>query len=175
MRSETLFAPLPLIAPAAARPSEEVSQPEAEILVDDAGHIHDIENAVDSVLRACWPSTHESVKAGLIAALCGSQLSSTPALRGWIRKHFFDEHVKRYSKSRRRAPVYWELSTTSHSYSIWLYYHTLTGDTLFRMVMEVISPKLQFEESKLATLRADAGVDPTQSQRKELEEQESFV
>ena len=32
---------------------------------------------------------------------------------------FFADHLKRYSKSRRQAPIYWPLSTAKGSYTLW--------------------------------------------------------
>jgi hypothetical protein len=50
--------------------------------------------------------------------------------------------LKRYSKSRRQAPVYWPLSTASGSYTIWLYYHRLTDQTLYAAVNKYVEPKI---------------------------------
>jgi hypothetical protein len=50
--------------------------------------------------------------------------------------------LARYSKSRRKAPIYWPLSTASSSYTIWLYYPRLTGQTLYAAVEGYIRPKL---------------------------------
>ena len=54
-------------------------------------------------------------------------LLGVPTLREWFRRPagFFADHLKRYSKSRRQAPIYWPLSTPSGSYTLWLYYHRL--------------------------------------------------
>lgn len=58
-------------------------------------------------------------------------------------------HIKRYSKSRRKAPIYWQLATPSGSYSVWLYYHALGPDTLYTAVREYVTPKIEFEETRL--------------------------
>ncbi len=44
-------------------------------------------------------------------------------LRGWLAREFFPLHIKMYSKSRRKAPIYWQLAAPSASYSVWLYVH----------------------------------------------------
>lgn len=53
-------------------------------------------------------------------------------LREYFRRPagFFDDHLKRYSQSRRKAPIYWPLSTASGSYTVWVYYHRLIDQTL---------------------------------------------
>lgn len=55
---------------------------------------------------------------------------------------FFQDHLKRYSKSRRKAPIYWPLSTDSGSYTIWLYYHRLTDQTLYSAINNFVEPKI---------------------------------
>src|SRR5207248_2245560 len=67
-------------------------------------------------------------------------------LRDYFRKPagFFANHLKRYSKSRRQAPIYWPLQTPSGSYTLWLYYHRLNDQTLYTCVNAFI------EKSKLS-------------------------
>ena len=66
-------------------------------------------------------------------------------MRDYFRKPagFFADHLKRYSKSRRQAPIYWPLSTASGSYTLWIYYHRLTDQTLFQCVNDFVKPKLE--------------------------------
>jgi hypothetical protein len=74
------------------------------------------------------------------------------SLRDYFRNpnHFFADHLSRYSKSRRQAPIYWPLSTPSGSYTLWVYYHRLTDQTLYTAVNDFVEPKLRqvFEEVK---------------------------
>ncbi|HOV88346.1 MAG TPA: hypothetical protein PLM79_18465, partial [Syntrophobacteraceae bacterium] len=65
-------------------------------------------------------------------------------LRDYFRQPagFFQDHLKRYSKSRRKAPIYWPLSTASGSYTIWLYYHRLNDQTLYMVVNKYVEPKI---------------------------------
>jgi hypothetical protein len=100
-------------------------------------------------------------------------------LRDYFRKSaaggFWPDHIKRYSKSRRKAPIYWQLATGSGSYSVWLYYHRFTSDTFFKILNEYARPKLAHERQKLDRLRGDFGAQPARSQQKELETQEGFI
>ena len=50
-------------------------------------------------------------------------------------------HLHGYSKSRRKAPIYWPLSTASGSYTLWLYYPALTSQTLYTAVNDFVEPK----------------------------------
>ncbi|MCA9090425.1 MAG: hypothetical protein KDA90_17530, partial [Planctomycetaceae bacterium] len=88
---------------------------------------------------------------------------------------FFAQHIKDYSAAFRKAPIYWQLGTPSSSYSIWIYYHDFTRDTLFQVLKEYAGPKLNHERKMLDRARSEAGADPTRSQRKDIEEQERFV
>ena len=80
-----------------------------------------------------------------------------------------------YSKSRRRAPLYWHLSTPSASYSVWLYFHSFSKDTLFRVQNDYATPKLAHEERRLDSMTAELRSGATAAQRKEMVAQESFV
>jgi len=51
---------------------------------------------------------------------------------------FFSLHLNRYSKSRRKAPIYWPLATSSGSYTVWIYYPALTTQTLFKVVNDFL-------------------------------------
>ena len=96
-------------------------------------------------------------------------------LRAWLAKEFFPLHIKMYSKSRRKAPIYWQLATPSASYSVWLYIHAFTKDTLFRVQNDYVAPKLAHEERRLETLKTELGDGGTTAQRKEMAAQETFV
>lgn len=155
---------LPLSQPPAGYP---LTFPADGLLVDDPGHPHDLISAVRSVFEVVFDDSDARWKEA-------SELLGTSELRSWFASNFFGSHIKRYSKSRRKAPIYWQFATPSGSYSVWLYIHGATGDTLFR-VLELVSQKLLHEESKHAVLLQDAGPSPSPSQRRDLEQQESFL
>jgi len=126
------------------------------ILVDDEGH-----NA-DLAARVQFIADHVNVDAG-------------ENLRSWLAKEFFPLHIKMYSKSRRKAPIYWQLATPSASYSIWLYIHAFTKDTLFRIQNDYAASKLAHEERRLESLKDELRNGATAAQRKQLAAQESFI
>jgi len=66
---------------------------------------------------------------------------------------FFSDHLSRYSKSRRQAPIYWPLQTPSGSYTLWVYYHRLNEQTLYTCVNDFVEPKLKSVTNNLNTLR----------------------
>ncbi len=156
---------LPVAAPPSGYP---LAFPTDGILVDDPGHRRDVVRAVRSVFEVVFDDAnarwHEA-----------AELLGTPDLRVWFARDFFEPHVKRYSKSRRKAPIYWQLATASGSYSVWLYIHRATGDSLFRVLNDFVGPKLDHEKDKLHGLSQEAGANPSVAQRREIERQETFV
>ncbi len=140
------------------------------ILVDDAGADSDLLAAARQVFKPIFDDA--AARWEEAAEILGD---GDRVLRGWFARAFFESHIKRYSESRRKAPIYWQLATPNTSYSAWLYYHRFTRDTLFRLLNDHVAPKLQHEERKLTSLTQDAGPNPTSSQRKEIDAQESFV
>ncbi len=85
---------------------------------------------------------------------------------------FFDDHLKRYSKSRRAAPIYWPLSTASGSYTLWLYYHRLSDQTLYWCVNDFVEPKLAECSRQRAEVQRRSG--RSAREEKELERLSEF-
>lgn len=145
------------------------------ILVDDPGfgggqlHQEDIIRRTREVLNVLWKDKAQDIEQEACDIL------KIPGLRTYFRKSFFPDHIKRYSKSRRKAPIYWQLATPSASYSVWLYYHRFTKDTFYKLLNEYIDPKLEFEERELLIARQQYGQSPTATQRKEIAARETFV
>jgi hypothetical protein len=108
------------------------------ILVDNPDHADDLVRRVRDVLQVLWSEQADTTE----LEVC--QILGVRDLRKYLTdpRRFFEYHLKRYSKSRRKAPIYWPLSTTSGSYTLWLYYPRLTSDTLYTAVNRYVEPKL---------------------------------
>ncbi len=65
---------------------------------------------------------------------------------------FFQYHFQRYTASRREAPIYWPIATKSNSFIVWIYYPALNENTLFKIVNELVEPKLEDVRKQVATL-----------------------
>lgn len=115
------------------------------ILVDDEGHREDIEGRVREAIQVIWGERDEAIEQEACATL------GAKTLREYFRKPglFFAEHLSRYSKSRRQAPIYWPLSLGG-GYTLWLYYHRLTDQTLYSCVNDFVEPKLAQVRQELA-------------------------
>jgi hypothetical protein len=127
------------------------------ILVDDPGfnggqpHRNDIVRRVREVFDLLWKIKAHEIEQEACDILGVSDL------RDYFRRPtgFFQDHLKRYSKSRRKAPIYWPLSTPSGSYTIWLYYHRLTDQTLYTAVNKYVEPKISEVERGIAGIEND--------------------
>lgn len=60
---------------------------------------------------------------------------STQSLSDWVEDKFFGTHLQRYSRSRRYAPIYWQLSVPSKRWGLWLYAPLLSRESLFSIAM----------------------------------------
>jgi hypothetical protein len=152
------FDPLPVTSPGMVPDGNPGFVPFDGVLVDDPGHADDLIAHVIAVYERLNRSPPEA-----------------DVLRQILAHEFFPSHVKTYSKSGRKAPIYWQLSTPSTGYSVWLYAHALTKDVLFRVQADFVAPKLAHEERQIASLIESAGANPSAKERKQIAAQEAFV
>ena len=61
--------------------------------------------------------------------------------------------LSRYSKSRRKAPIYWLLQSSRKNYALWLYYHRLDKDILFKALVNYVEPKIRLVSGQLSVVR----------------------
>jgi hypothetical protein len=151
------FDPLPSRSPGMISEADGVQLPARPMFVDDSGHPLDLTAHVGGVLERI-----------------GFAPENPEILRRWLAQDFFPLHIKMYSKSRRKAPIYWQLATPSAIYSVWLYIHAFSRDTLYK-VQEIAAAKLLHEERKLEFLRSDCGSNPKAAERKALAARETSV
>ncbi len=134
------FDPLPAKNPGMLPDGAEPFHTHLGILVDDPGHKHDLAHLIEEVLaRVDAPAPAD--------------------VRRWLQREFFPFHLQNYSKSRRKAPIYWPLSTASGAYTLWVYYPSLTSQTLYTAVNDFLegpTGKLKQVEQEAAALRAKA-------------------
>ena len=124
------------------------------LLVDDSAtddkipHAKDIVQRVHQVLSLLFGPRVEEVERELCETL------AVRTLRDYFRRPsgFFERHLDQYSKSHRKAPIYWPLSTESGSFTIWMYYHRLDDQTLYT-VINLVTARIDAAEHHLATLQ----------------------
>lgn len=117
------------------------------VIPDDEGHPDDLVAGIHRILVLMYPE-HDPIT--LEADVCRDM--GVENLRAWLSSKFSTAHVKLYSRSQRKAPIYWQLRSSSGSYSIWLYYHRINGDTLWRVLHDYVDPKITHEQQKLDDL-----------------------
>lgn len=148
------------------------------ILVDDENHPEDIVARAREAIEVIWNDRAEAIEAEACGIL---EVKAKPkegldALRVYFRdpNRFFKDHLARYSKSRRKAPIYWPLSTDSGSYTLWIYYHRLSRQTLFTCI-EMIDLKREDLGREIESLRSRIGTGGTAEERQKIEDQTVFL
>ncbi len=148
------------------------------IIPDDPDHADDIVRRVREVLELIWKDWAEAIE----KEAC--EILGVKELRDYFRKPgkggFWDDHVSRYSKSRRKAPIYWLLQSAKKNYALWLYYHRLDKDLLFKALVNYVEPKIQRETNRLDELRRQkqaAGESGKAAKKlaKDIERQEDLI
>lgn len=94
-------------------------------------------------------------------------------IRKWISTKFFDFHLKMYSQSKRRSPIYWPLSSPNGLYKIWIYYPLMTDQTLYAAVNQYVDPKITYVQQKLNQLQ-NKSTNRTSSDEIQLEKYSNF-
>lgn len=131
---EDPFKPIPNYSPAMAKiPAEQFHSADG-ILVSEHGH----ENCLHAIVNRVLDEIKENINVDI---------------EQWFQRSFFQLHLKKYSKSRRQAPIYWPLQPPSGSYTLWVYYHRLTEQTLYNCVNDFVEPRLKSVTDDLNTLR----------------------
>ncbi len=148
------FDPLPAKSPGMLPDGNAPFHVHPGLLVDDPGHPHDLTRLVEEVLAAVDVTVPDEV-------------------RRWQRKDFFPFHLQRYSKSRRKAPIYWPLATASDSYTLWLFYPRLTSQTLYTALNDFVEPKLKQVAADLTALR-NKGTARTRDDERRFEALQAF-
>jgi hypothetical protein len=142
------------------------------ILVSDPGHPEDIVARVCDALAVIWGDRSAAIE----QEAC--EILGVRTLRDYFAEKksggkFFKDHLKRYSKSRRQAPIYWPLSTESGAYTLWIYYHRLNENTLYSAVTQFIEPRQ--EEAQKTLNRLNAEKTRSKQEDKELETAQVLV
>lgn len=161
------FSPLPVCPPGMLKnsqglPAEMIEVPSSYslriswsgILVDDESHPEDIVTRIrESIARSLQGNADDAEQDACV--ILGAQ-----NLREYLRRpsNFFAAHLNRYTRSRRQAPIYWQLSAGSGTYSAWLYYHRFTQDTLYRVLRDFVEPRIQQAEREQFELESQGAL-----------------
>lgn len=152
-----LFEPVPVCSPgalvgddglplASAPAGYPIELPPVPFLLDEEGHRWDIEarvRAAAAVLLGDADALLDEVE-----SILGQPV------RTYLRRHLFKDHLGRYSKSRRKAPIYWYLSVPSRQWGLWLYAPRLSREVLYAVGREA-RRRLHTAGETVERIRAD--------------------
>ena len=128
-------------------PGYEVDLPPGQLLLDQPGHPWDIVERALTVTGLLVDDA-DLLVTDLMKYLKGRDL------RSHLRKHFFKDHLKRYTKSRRKAPIYWPLYVPSGGWGVWAYAPSLSRETLYA-IEAAATARLNASEIEITRLRHD--------------------
>lgn len=140
--TESCLAPIPQYIPGLLRPvvnqcesnNYPLKIPVSGLLVDDESAEFDViartRAAVQVWLGSCADDFENQIAASLKINSIRDYFRSTSG--------FFSDHIALYTRSKRKAPIYWPLSTGSGSFTLWVYYPSLNNQTLFTAVNDFL-------------------------------------
>ena len=101
------------------------------ILMGDDSHPDSLVKRVQEVMHSLWKNDADEME----SELC--QLIGVDSLQTYLESPngFFDYHFKRYTKSRRKAPIYWPVSSPEGEITLWVYYPQLSSQTLPHLLL----------------------------------------
>lgn len=108
------------------QPADYIQLPMDGILIGHSNHPLSLVKRVQEVMRTIWGKKADDYE----YELC--HLIGVESLQDYFEspQGFFDYHFKRYTKSRRKAPIYWPISSPSGAMTVWVYYPRLSDQTL---------------------------------------------
>ena len=136
------------VPPVVAPDGYPIGLPPDGLLVDEPGHSWDAEQRVRDSAAALFGS-QEPIGGAL------AELMKRSSLGGYLRSQFFKDHLGRYSKSRRKAPIYWQLQVPSKAWGVWLYAPRLSREMLFAIVREA-EQRQRLAEQQIGHLQREA-------------------
>ena len=137
-----VFAPLPFMPVVSLKDNEQDGYP-LEIPQDGIIKGSDMVALIRKAMEYIWDDKADDIE----YELC--QLIGTDSLSEYLEdpNGFFAYHFMRYTKSRRKAPIYWPFSSEDESETWWVYYPKLDERTLPNLVLKLTD--------EITMLRAD--------------------
>lgn len=137
-----VFDPLPFMPVVSLKDNDQDGYP-LEIPQDGIVKGSDIVALIRKAMEYIWGDKADDIE----YELC--QLIGTNSLTDYLEdpNGFFAYHFMRYTKSRRKAPIYWPLSSEDESETWWVYYPKLDERTLPNLVLKLTD--------EITILRAD--------------------
>uniref|UniRef100_A0A7C4EYT0 site-specific DNA-methyltransferase (adenine-specific) n=1 Tax=Desulfomonile tiedjei TaxID=2358 RepID=A0A7C4EYT0_9BACT len=106
------------------------------LLVVDPGHPEDLAAKAFAALEVIFGEVEAE---SLIRQALDDNGEPLALLRDYLAYKFFKEHIQKY----RKRPIYWYLRSARGNYGLWLYYHRLDKDILFKALLNYVEPKIR--------------------------------
>ncbi|GIX04291.1 MAG: hypothetical protein KatS3mg114_0160 [Planctomycetaceae bacterium] len=137
--------------------------------------IEAVEKFADAVLHQLEARHGEAAAEAIIRQACGEG-PVRQRLADDLAGPFFKRHLSQY----RKRPIYWLLQPPRSRFGVWLFARRYDKDTLFKILLQVVEPKIRLETSRLDSLRSEkvaAGESGKEARRlaREIEKQEDFL
>ena len=142
------------------------------MLLDEPGqHADIVQNTRESAVGAFGDAADDIMDELL-------QMLGSRDLRTYISRSFFRDHLAMYSKSRRKAPIYWPLTVPSKGWGAWVYAPTLNRETLYAVASEAARRERLADEAITRLQREQqegAGGRPGRKVAEELDSEEKLA
>jgi hypothetical protein len=138
--------------------------------VASVSDINPIVPKLKEVIKYLWPETYGTIEEELIEHFKVNELSEI------FNKHnkFFDVHLKDYTRNKRVSPIYWLLGVPSGKFNVWIYYPNLNDGSLFKIVNELVDPKIKEIAKEVEVLEMKGSAKELNDQKEFLAELEDF-
>ena len=156
---------MPVVSQGEAACPAQLDVPTDGILTNNSDSSLCLAGHVREVMHWLWADRADDME----YELC--QLIGCKSLQAYLASPtgFFDYHFKRYTKSRRKAPIYWLLASEDGTVDYWVYYPKLSKNTLPQLI---IRQREQQEHLRTRLNAALAAHDKTQESQIRAEQEQ---
>lgn len=141
---------MPVVSQGEAACPAQLDVPTDGILTNNSDSSLCLATHVREVMHYLWADRADDME----YELC--QLIDCKSLQAYLASPtgFFDYHFKRYTKSRRKAPIYWLLASEDGTVDYWVYYPKLSKNTLPQLIIRLREQQEQLRTRLNAALAA---------------------
>ena len=156
---------MPVVSQGEAACPAQLDVPTDGILTNNSDSSLCLASHVREVMHYLWADRADDME----YELC--QLIGCKSLQAYLASPtgFFDYHFKRYTKSRRKAPIYWLLASEDGTVDYWVYYPKLSKNTLPQLIIRLREQQEQLRTRLNAALAAH---DKTQESQTRAEQEQ---
>lgn len=156
---------MPVVSQGEAACPAQLDVPTDGILTNNSDSSLCLASHVREVMHWLWADHADDMEYELCQLIGCKSLQAYLALS----TGFFDYHFKRYTKSRRKAPIYWLLASEDGTVDYWVYYPKLSKNTLPQLIIRLREQQEQLRTRLNAVLAAR---DKTQESQIRVEQEQ---